>query len=475
RGAVPAGKRILLTSSALGPIVVAAGPIRDGERQIASLGVATLARTLVDRLGKPEGTTVALFDPRGTMVAASGPVPPLEPSAAAGGGQIRLQAGGREVLIGSIVGRGEVVARIAVFREPGSLLDELGMTPAWLAVLGMLALLGVVGLGLVVAKTITAPLDRVATTVRGIAEGDLSRRAEVRSADEVGTLGRAFNAMADRLQESYEVLERRVRERTAQLQAANAELAGLAQAKSDFLASISHELRTPLNAVLGYSEILTDPYFPSPGEEEVQRYAGAIHESGRHLLNLINDLLDLSKIEAGKLELHFEEVDVAAGVDEVLRVMEPLAASKCLLVSSDLYEAPEVVVADGRRLRQILLNLLSNAVKFTPEGGSVGLRVASDGRDLLVSVTDTGVGIDPEYHDMIFDPFAQAGGCPAGNQEGTGLGLAVTKELVELHGGRIWVESEKGKGSRFAFRIPAWARNSMETAGSEATGLAQAT
>jgi signal transduction histidine kinase len=274
-------------------------------------------------------------------------------------------------------------------------------------------------------------------------------------------LGASFNAMAERLQHSHELLEQRVGERTRDLTRANTELARVVRAKSEFLANISHELRTPLNAILGYSEVLSDQvFFGLPTPEDVQRQAGAIHQSGRHLLGLVNDLLDLAKVEAGKLDLHLEDVDFRATVEAVLVLMEPLARSKGQTLGVRFGPAIRpgsqgmLVRADERRLRQVLVNLLSNAVKFTPDGGSIAVEVAESGRFLECTVADDGIGIAPEEQPRIFYPFLQVDGSYNRRQEGTGLGLSLTRELVELHGGRIWVESQKDRGSRFSFTIP---------------------
>src|SRR5207249_2232444 len=191
-----------------------------------------------------------------------------------------------------------------------------------------------------------------------------------------------------------------------------------------------------------------------PGLDEVRRQAGAIHQSGHHLLALVNDLLDLAKVEAGRLELHLEDVDFRSTMRDVLTLMEPLARSKDQTLRTRIGSAPAQVRADDRRLRQILLNLLSNAVKFTPDGGLIVVEAAENSGFLEFTVADNGIGIAAEELPRIFYPFLQEDGSYNRRQEGTGLGLSLTRELVELHGGRIWVESRKGRGSRFSFTIP---------------------
>jgi len=254
-------------------------------------------------------------------------------------------------------------------------------------------------------------------------------------------------------------LEQRVAERTVQLAAANQELElrnqeleRISQLKSQFLASMSHELRTPLNAICGFSKLLADQTAGSLNEKQ-RRYAEHVQTGGKHLLQLINDILDLSKIEAGQLELHQEDFFVAEALPEVLSLTKPLVMAQKVTV-----EIPAAtglrVHADRVRFKQILYNLLSNAAKFTPAGGEIWIEGAGEGRFVRLSVRDTGIGIPPEEQATIFNDFHQVGTTTKGVKEGTGLGLAITKRLVEQHGGKIWVESEPGKGSQFSFTLP---------------------
>ncbi len=235
------------------------------------------------------------------------------------------------------------------------------------------------------------------------------------------------------------------------LRRANQELARASAAKSEFLAAMSHELRTPLNAVIGFSELLLDP--AEAGDAELTtEFAGHIRDAGMHLLDLINDVLDLSKVEAGRLELRPEELDLAQLSAETLQSMEPVAARKRVRLQ---VEAPASLPArvDPGRFRQIAYNLLSNAIKFTPEGGSVRLRIGVEAESISWAVSDTGPGIAPEDQERIFEAFVQ-GKLAAEQTEGTGLGLALTRRLVELHGGRLELRSEPGRGSEFTVRLP---------------------
>jgi PAS domain S-box-containing protein len=223
--------------------------------------------------------------------------------------------------------------------------------------------------------------------------------------------------------------------------------------KSEFLANMSHELRTPLNAVIGFSELLGEKIFGELNDKQAE-YVTDIHESGQHLLSLINDILDLSKIEAGRLELSPEEIDLPSTFDNALVLMKERAARHGVRISKEIDGDVGVITADERKVKQVLINLLSNAVKFTGDGGSVTLRGRSLGDEVEVSVIDTGIGIKKEDHELIFEEFRQVDRSDVRKHEGTGLGLALSKRLVELHGGRIWVESERGRGSTFIFTLP---------------------
>ena len=237
------------------------------------------------------------------------------------------------------------------------------------------------------------------------------------------------------------------------------------RAKSEFLANMSHELRTPLNSIIGFSEILQDETFGELNERQ-SRYVGNVLSSGRHLLELINDVLDLSRIEAGRIELYLSQFEVRELLEEAHDIIRPMADMKDISVSTEEAKGLPSLTADRGRLRQIMLNLLSNAVKFTAEGGRVDVEalVAQDGvlrsdqtvPAIRISVSDTGVGIKPEDQYRIFVLFEQVDSSYSRDQEGTGLGLALSKRLVEAHGGTISVESEgvNGKGSTFTLVMP---------------------
>ena len=256
-----------------------------------------------------------------------------------------------------------------------------------------------------------------------------------------------------------EDLERRVADRTAKLAIANEQLAVRNQEveranrlKSEFLARMSHEFRTPLNAIVGFSDLLAEEA-EEPLNDTYKDFVAHIQEGARHLVELINDILDLSRIEAGRLELHHENVPVAEALLEVLSVIKPLAQTKGIQIDNQVSDGL-VVPADRTRFKQVLYNLLSNAVKFTPEGGKVRTEAFPKDGSVCFVVGDTGVGIPPEEHEAIFDEFHQVGATTKGVKEGTGLGLAITRRLIRQHGGEIRVESEPGEGSRFYFTLP---------------------
>jgi signal transduction histidine kinase len=248
-------------------------------------------------------------------------------------------------------------------------------------------------------------------------------------------------------------LFREIEDKSRQIEAAN-------RHKSEFLANMSHELRTPLNAIIGFSEVLGERMFGELNEKQAE-YTEDILSSGRHLLSLINEILDLSKVEAGRMELELDTFDLPLAIDNARTFVRERATKHGINLDVTVDERIGDFVGDERKIKQILLNLLSNAVKFTPEGGRIGINARQSDGSVEISVSDTGIGIAPEDQPKIFEEFRQVGSDYAHKTEGTGLGLTLAKKFVELHGGKIWVESEVGKGSTFSFTLPE--RSSLPT------------
>jgi len=239
---------------------------------------------------------------------------------------------------------------------------------------------------------------------------------------------------------------REIAEKSHQLEVAS-------QHKSEFLANMSHELRTPLNAVIGFSEVLLQRMFGDLNDKQ-DEYLKDIYASGQHLLSLINDILDLSKIEAGRMELEMTDFDFPTTLDSTLTLIRERAGRRGIALHLSVDERLGQMRADERKIRQVVLNVLSNAIKFTPEGGRIEVAAVPRDEFVEVSVSDTGVGIAPEDQEAVFEEFRQVG-TAAKKVEGTGLGLALSRKFIELHGGRIWVQSQVGIGSTFTFAIPA--------------------
>jgi signal transduction histidine kinase len=236
-----------------------------------------------------------------------------------------------------------------------------------------------------------------------------------------------------------------IAEKSRQLEAAN-------RHKDEFLANMSHELRTPLNGIIGFSEVILERMFGEINAKQ-EEYLNDILSSGRHLLSLINDILDLSKIEAGKMELELTHFDAPMAIDNAMMLMRERATRRGQVLELAVDPGLKEIRADERKFKQVLLNLLSNAVKFTPEGGRIIVSGHVANGEAVVSVTDTGIGIAKEDHDLVFEEFRQVGRAEK-KAEGTGLGLALCRKFVELHGGRISLVSGPGNGSTFSFALP---------------------
>jgi signal transduction histidine kinase/CheY-like chemotaxis protein len=298
---------------------------------------------------------------------------------------------------------------------------------------------GSIGLALVfgyaISWSLIGPVQRMDAQLRQIASGDFSQRIEVANRDELGTLAANLNDMTAQLGRLYH-----------QIEAAN-------RHKSEFLASMSHELRTPLNAIIGFSEVLLERLFGELTAKQ-EEYLRDILDSGRHLLSLINDILDLSKVEAGRMELEVGSFSLPEVLESGLTMVRERANRHGIDLSLEVDPTLDVIEADERKVKQVVFNLLSNAVKFTPDGGQVGITAGLDGEGVRLTVWDTGIGIAPEDQERVFEEFQQVGAWDGQAREGTGLGLALVRRFVELHGGHLSVESAIGQGSRFTFTLP---------------------
>ncbi|MHC4182694.1 MAG: ATP-binding protein [Planctomycetota bacterium] len=342
-------------------------------------------------------------------------------------------------------------------------------------------------------RVISEPILNLAQTMKIVSkEKNYSLRVEKWGTDEIGTLNDGFNDMLtqihvrdEELKKHREHLEEKVDLRTYELQQATerayimakqADAANLA--KSAFLANMSHELRTPLNAIIGFSEVLLDKHFGELNERQ-EEYLGDILSSGRHLLSLVQDILDLSKVETGKMELELSEFNINELLSGSLTMIKEKAMQHGIYLSVDAEKVPELMVADERKIKQVVFNLISNAIKFAHDGGSINISAEVIERDWLkdnvpiifrddaimalhsdqksflkVSVTDTGIGIHEASLTKIFEPFHQEDNSASRKYKGSGLGLSLSKKLVEIHKGCIWVESAIDKGSTFSFVLP---------------------
>jgi signal transduction histidine kinase len=290
------------------------------------------------------------------------------------------------------------------------------------------------GLGYVISSSLIGPVAEIESRLRQIAGGDFTQRVHIVNRDELSTLAADVNRTSEELGRLYHQLEEASRH------------------KSEFLANTSHELRTPLNAILGYTELIQDNIYGDV-PDKIREILERVQSNGRHLLGLINDVLDLSKIEAGQLTLSIVDYSIKEVVHTVVASAESLAAEKKLVLRAEIADDLPSGQGDERRITQALLNLVGNAIKFTEEGEVAVQAVAADGAFQL-SVADTGTGISAADQQRIFEEFQQVDSSSTRKKGGTGLGLSISKRIIELHGGRIWVESELGRGSVFHFTLP---------------------
>ena len=339
----------------------------------------------------------------------------------------------------------------------------------------IMAIVMAVVLWFALIRTIVRPILAIEESARLVGLGDLRQRVPVMTEDEIGRLASEFNQMAESLENYYATLEKKVDERTdelslanielfakkQQLEKANIELRDANKMKSQFLASVSHELRTPLNSIIGFSELLGERAFGELNERQSQ-YVEYVHSSGEHLLHLINNILDLSKIETGRIVLRLSEFPITEVISDVLGIIKPAAHERKITIESKTVPASPKLRADKEKFKQIMLNLLSNAIKFNKEGGhiSIGWEIVEESvgigmdRYLVFAIRDTGIGIREKDKFKLFKEFEQIDSSITREYGGTGLGLVLTKRLVELHKGAIWFESTFGEGSTFYVKLP---------------------
>jgi signal transduction histidine kinase/ActR/RegA family two-component response regulator len=324
---------------------------------------------------------------------------------------------------------------------------------------------------LILARRMVTPIQALQAGASRIGAGALDQRIEVHTNDELEALAHDFNQMAARLEESYADLERKVDLRTHDLALAleaievqSKQLESASRHKSEFLANMSHELRTPLNAIIGFSQLLVNRRFGELTKDQAE-YIADILDSGRHLLALINDILDLSKVEAGRMDLELGQIELREVLENGLTMVRERAALHRIRLNLDVGPDVGTVQGDERKVKQVVFNLLSNAVKFTPDSGQVEVLARRLEGEVRVAIRDTGVGIAAEDQSRIFEEFQQVSGGATSTHEGTGLGLALARKFVELHGGRLWVESEVGAGSTFTFSLPGQATLPVQTVG----------
>ncbi len=331
---------------------------------------------------------------------------------------------------------------IIVVVPESDFMEQINANTRTMIFLCSLALLGATGVGLLTSQWIVKPILKLNSAAKQIAQGSWDQIVHLKREDELGELAKSFNSMAEQLKTSFAVLESK-----------NQELQKLDQLKNEFLANTSHELRTPLNGIIGIAESLMDG---ATGElpENTQFNLALIVASGRRLSSLVNDILDFSKLRHKHIELKLQPVDIHAIADAVLMLSKPLTSDKNIQLINQISSHFPLVLADENRLQQILHNLIGNAIKFTPEGTVKISATQISSSQLAITISDTGIGISQDKIERIFESFEQGEGSIAREYGGTGLGLTITKQLVELQGGKITVESTLGVGSKFTFTLP---------------------
>jgi signal transduction histidine kinase len=336
--------------------------------------------------------------------------------------------------------------------------NQLILNRVFILTAGLLAgTLAVIIFYLITTKIILQPVRVLQETAEKVSEGDLNIRSDINTRDEFQQLSETFNVMLINLKASADQLKavnKGLDLKLGQLAESNVALYESNRLKSEFLANVSHELRTPLNSILGFTELLRDAS-SDKNDPKFNRYIQNITRSGNHLLDLINDLLDLAKIEAGRMEVRSEPLSIPDMFEALNSLLKPLAEPKGLTVVPHVASGVPIIHTDSAKLQQVLYNFLSNAIKFSPDGETIDLSADLDGPDQVrISVTDRGPGIAPDQHSVIFEKFRQIDASVTRQHGGTGLGLAISKELASLLGGSIGVRSALGEGASFWIRLP---------------------
>ena len=371
---------------------------------------------------------------------------------------------------------------ILLLKEKSDVIALLADFKNYFPLFFILVFMVVLWLSIVNIRRTLFPIDALKIGAQRISQRDFSQKVIIQSGDDFEELGEAFNFASQQLaffhQKSQQAqnalikardnLEERVKVRTAELARAKEVAIAASKAKSEFLANMSHEIRTPLNHIIGFTELILSRHFGDLNEMQ-EDYLNDVHGSSHHLLSLINDILDLSKVEAGKLELQPSVVNLPDLLKNSLIMIEEKASSHSIRTVINAKDIPDTIIADERKFKQIMYNLLSNAVKFTPDGGKIAVSAhkysfknedsikfnRNEHEAIKISVSDTGIGIRDNDLNLVFNPFEQLDSSASRMFQGTGLGLSLTKQLVELHEGKIWAESKgENKGSTFSFTIP---------------------
>lgn len=350
---------------------------------------------------------------------------------------------------------GDLAGAISVTLPLTPTLEAVGQETVKLVVASAgVSLVTLLLLWILLYRQVSLPLKHLVAVAGSVGEGRIRIRPEelkpLNAAEETAVVAEALAQMSERLHDLYARLEHRVAERTAQLEAANGELARSGKLKSEFLAMVSHEFRTPLTSIITFTELLLGGAAGRLNAEQNEYLSDVLESSGR-LLQMINDLLDMTRLEAGKVRLFREALNATDLIRQAEQTIRPLAERSRLTVRTEIAGDLPLVHADSLRITQVLLNLLGNAIKFTPPGGMITVSARTVGKFVLVAVADTGIGIAPEEQGEVFDAFRQSG---RERPEGSGLGLALARSFVELHGGRIWFNSEPGVGTTFWFTLP---------------------